>query len=255
MRVSAVAAVCLCFCAFAAAQSVPLPSAHPADLAALPNEPATPFQQPLPVAFNFAQAPITTPDAEKNKPGDRWQHFIWEAAAGFTQPNGTASDLIHLGWNTRVGAGMQLSKSFGLLGEYEFNRFGWASPALSSSGATANGNVHIWGLTLEPIWRYKITERLGGYVIVGGGFYRQTTAYTNTVPGTDCNPFFGCYPASQSAPPSTGGSQVGANGGLGFTYKSNPAHRWAYYTEVRFEWLDTSPETAAFFPVNFGIRW
>jgi hypothetical protein len=75
------------------------------------------------------------------------------------------------------------------------------------------------------------------------------------VPGVDCNPFFGCYPTSQGAPPITSGNQVGTNGGLGFTYKTNPARRLAWYTEVRFEWLDTHPETAAFFPVNVGVRW
>lgn len=255
MRVSAVAAVCLCFCAFAAAQSAPPTSAQlSADLAPLPNEPSSPLTRSAATTFSLAPAPTTSQPAKSNSVGP-WQHFIWEAAAGFTQPNGTASDLIHLGWNTRVGAGVKLSKNFGLLGEFEFNRFGWESPALTSTGATANGNVHIWGLTLEPIWRYQITEKFGGYAVIGGGFYQQTTTYSNTVPGTDCNPFFGCYPASQSAPPSTGGNQVGANGGLGFTYKTDPVHRWAYYTEVRFEWLDTKPETAAFFPVNFGVRW
>jgi hypothetical protein len=75
------------------------------------------------------------------------------------------------------------------------------------------------------------------------------------VPGVDCNPFFGCYPTSQGAPPITSGNQVGTNGGLGFTYKTYPARRLAWYTEVRFEWLDTHPETAAFFPVNVGVRW
>lgn len=252
MRVSAVAAVCLCFCAFAAAQSAPPTSAQlSADMTPLP--PVTQLHQPAP--FDLAQAPSPATPQNREEPAGRWPRLLWEGAGGFTQPNGTASDLIHLGWNLRAGAGMRLGKNFGLLGEYEFNHFAWKSPALNSTGATANGNVRIWGLTLEPIWRYKITDHLGGYAVVGGGFYKQTTTYSNTVPGTDCNPFFGCYPASESAPPSTGGNQVGANGGVGFTYKTNLAHRWSYYTEVRFEWLDTSPETAAFFPVNFGIRW
>lgn len=221
LRVSVVAAVCVCFCACAAAQSV------------------------------VSAPPVDSADTAHSAPP---RHLTWEAGGGFTQPNGNASDQINLGWNARAGAGWNFSPHVGVLAEYEFNHYSWQSPVLSS-GTRVNGNVHIWGLTLEPIWRYKINRHFGGYALAGAGFYRQATSFANTVPGTDCNPFFGCYPATQNNAPGASSNQVGANGGLGFTYKSNPESRSAYYTEVRFLWLDTRPETAAFFPVSFGVRW
>lgn len=259
LRVSAVVAACCCFCAFAAAQSVPsavtegsVEHVSLADSAATPVPIGTP-----PAALNFVPPVASSTDNAGSgaQPSTRWSHLAFEAGAGFTQPNGTASDLLNPGWSIRTGAGWNFSRHLGVLAEYDFSRYGWQSPVLSS-GARANGNVHIWSLTAEPIWRYKITDHFGGYGVAGVGFYRQVTGYGNKVPGTDCNPFFGCYPVTQTnGGNSSSGNQVGANGGLGFTYKTKEANRWAYYLEVRFTWLDTRPETAAFFPVSLGVRW
>jgi opacity protein-like surface antigen len=262
LRVSAVLAACCCLSALAAAQSVSSTAdAGPTERASLPSDDAaastdsrlSPLSFTLPAAATVNAAGSASPSSPEA--GSRWRHLAFEAGGGFTQPNGTASDLLNPGWNLRTGAGWNFSRHLGVLAEYEFSRYGWQSPVLSS-GTRANGNVHIWSLTAEPIWRYKITDHFGGYGVLGGGFYRQVTAYGNKVPGTDCNPFFGCYPVAQTnGGNSSSGNQVGANGGLGFTYKTREANRWAYYLEVRFSWLDTRPETAAFFPVSLGVRW
>jgi opacity protein-like surface antigen len=263
MRFSAVAVVCLFFSAFSAAQSASLTTAEgPLERVSLPGADAASSNYAAQTPLNAWDSPAAPAEAggsnsERSNagPGGYWRHVTWEAGGGFTQPNGTASDLMNIGWNARAGAGWNFTPHIGLLAEYEFSRYGWQGPVLST-GSRVNGNVHIWSLTAEPIWRYKITEHAGGYAVVGGGFYRQVTAYGNKVPGTDCNPFFGCYPVPHTnAGSSSSGNQVGANGGVGFTYRTNTANRWAYYIEVRFAWLDTRPETAAFFPVSLGVRW
>jgi len=184
----------------------------------------------------------------------RPSHLTWTTGVGFTQPNGNASTLLDPGWNARAGVGWNFSPHFAVLGEYEFDRFEWESPPLGA-GVRADGNVHLWSFNVEPVWRHKFTSHFGGYVEGGGGFYRLTNNYGKTVPGYDCNPLFGCYPISSDPSGRTSSNQGGANFGAGVTYKTARGGGLSYYTEVRFTWLDTHPETAAFFPVSFGVRW
>jgi hypothetical protein len=192
----------------------------------------------------------------RNPPAHDWmQKLTWEAGAGFTQPLAGAGKTVNTAWNITLGAGYNFVPKFGVLAEYSFNRFGLTDAVINEAG-TDDGNTHLWSATLEPIWRYKNGGKFGGYVIGGGGFYRALTSLTNNTYGIYCDPFYGCYPVSQSYTVSHFSSnQGGANIGLGFTYKTDPSNRLALYTEARYLWIDTPGHSSEFIPVTVGLRW
>ena len=41
-----------------------------------------------------------------------------------------------------------------------------------------DGDAFVYGVTLDPIWRFRIAGPVGGYLIGGGGFYETDTRYT-----------------------------------------------------------------------------
>jgi hypothetical protein len=182
-------------------------------------------------------------------------HLTFEGGVGFNQPFSGASQTATTAWAVKVGGGYNFTPRVGLLAEYSFNRFGLTNTVINEAG-TDGGNSHLWSLTLEPIVRYKIHGKVGGYLIGGGGFYRALTSFTNAVEGIYCDPFYGCYPVSQSYVVSHFSSnQGGVNIGTGFTYKLDPADVWAFYSEVRYEWVNTPGHSSEFIPVTFGVRW
>jgi hypothetical protein len=189
-----------------------------------------------------------------SQPSSDWmKHLTWEAGAGFTQPLASAGGTATTAWQITVGGGYNFVPKFGILAEYSFNRFGLTQQVIDEAG-TDSGNTHLWSTTLEPIFRYKNSGKLGGYIIGGGGFYRALTSFTNNTYGIYCTPFY-CYPVSGSYVVSHFSSnQGGANLGFGFTFKTDPSNRFAIYTEARYLWLDTPGHYSQFIPVSFGAR-
>jgi len=252
LKASAIAVLCCALSGAAAAQLGEISQASPPSRSLV-----LPAVLPVYAArFSPPESASAKSDSSAAESGGLSSRLAWEAGTGFTQPNGNASTLLDPGWNVRVGGGWKFSRQLSVLAEYEFDRFNWESPPLAGGGSRANGTMHLWSVVVEPVWRHRFTTHFGGYAEGGGGFYRLTTNYGNTVPGFDCNPLFGCFPEPPDSDPSrVTSNQGGVNGGIGFTYQTSSTSRWCYYTEVRFTWLDTHPETAAFFPVSFGVRW
>jgi hypothetical protein len=186
----------------------------------------------------------------------RWSHLAIEGGGGFTAPLGNSSNDLTWGWNVRGGLGWKFSKRLALLGEWEFNRDKIPGRILSQVGEPG-GNVHTWSLTLDPVWNYKTSGRVGGYVVGGGGFSRQLTSFTQPVlaQGVYCNYFY-CYPVyyTTNVVVSHYSSNQGVlNIGTGLTFG-----HWEnakLFTEARYEWLDTPGHSTQIIPVTFGLRW
>jgi opacity protein-like surface antigen len=183
------------------------------------------------------------------------KHLTFEGGVGFTQPLAGASNSVNTAYNITAGVGYNFVPRFGVLGEYSFSRFGLTDQVINSAG-TDDGNTHLWSLTLEPIFRYADKGKFGGYVIGGGGFYRELTSFTDPEIGYQCDPFYGCYPVSENYVVSHYSSnQGGVNLGLGFTFKAYPDAKLKLYSEARYEWLDTPNHSTELIPVTFGVRW
>jgi hypothetical protein len=206
---------------------------------------------PAPVAQYGGQTGVTHSAYQS-----RWDRLAVEAGGGFTAPLGNSSGDLTWGWNFRGGLGYNVNHKVAVMAEYEFDRNKIPAAILEQVG-TPGGNVHTWSLTLDPEWKYKTGGNWGGYVIGGGGFYRQLTSFTEPVlaQGIYCN-FFYCYPiyyTTNAVVSHYSSNQGGLNIGTGLTFGNwNQAK---FFAEARYEWLDTPVHATQIVPVTFGIRW
>jgi hypothetical protein len=191
-----------------------------------------------------------------------FHHLAIEAGAGFVAPIGNTKGTQTTGYNVKLGGGWNFNRRFGVLLEYEFNRTGIPNSVLAASGAP-QGNVHLWGLTLDPVYYYKTTGAWGGYVTGGGGFYRKLTSFTEPVYlGIGCDFYGYCYPQYANVTLSHFSSnQGGANIGTGITHNIGDGGA-KIYAEARYVFVNSPKPTATAFgsgtvsmiPVTFGIR-
>jgi hypothetical protein len=191
-------------------------------------------------------------------------HIAIEGGAGFNVSSGNTSTWQAVGYTINVGGGWMFNDRLGVLAEYGFNRANIPQDTLTNIGEP-QGNVHVWSLTLEPIFYYKTSGHIGGYVTGGGGFYRKLTSFTEPVyVGDYCDYFYGCYPQYSNVTLSHFSSnQGGANFGTGVTFKPNADGKGKFFAEARYVWVDSPASsttavgtgTVNMFPVTFGFRW
>lgn len=196
-----------------------------------------------------------------------FHHIAIEAGAGFDAPVGNTKTAQTWGYNIKLGGGWNFNPKFGVLLEYEFNRTGipdsvLAAVAAESGNSDLNGNVHVWGFSLDPVYYYKTTGSWGGYVTGGGGFYRKLTTFSTPVYlGIGCDYFYGCYPQySNETVSHFSSNQGGLNIGTGFTH--NIGNGAKLYAEARYLWVNSPSSSAtqvgsgtvSMIPVTFGVR-
>jgi hypothetical protein len=196
---------------------------------------------------------------------DTWSdHLAIEAGGGFNVATGNARTWQLVGYSINLGGGWNFNKWLGVLAEYSFNGANIPQNTLTNVGEP-NGNVHVWGLTLDPVIYYKTSGHIGGYVTGGGGFYRKLTSFTEPVyVGDYCDYFYGCYPQYQNVTLSHFSSnQGGLNIGTGVTYKLNADGKAKLFAEARYVWVNSPTSSASsigtgtvgMIPVTFGFRW
>jgi hypothetical protein len=191
-------------------------------------------------------------------------HLAIELGAGLNVPSGNTTTWQSVGYSINLGGGWMFNDKLGMLAEYNFNRSNIPTNTLTNIGEP-DGNVHVWSLTLDPIFYYKTSGRIGGYVTGGGGFYRKLTTFTQPVfLGYYCDYFYGCYPQYSNVTLSHFSSnQGGVNIGTGVTFKPNADGKAKFYAEARYVWVDSPTSSASnigtgtvnMFPVTFGFRW
>ncbi len=216
--------------------------------------------------------------------------YTFMAGGGFVLPTGGTHNYASPGWTFQVGGGRNFNKTFGVLVQFDYAKFGIQSRTLNnqlalynSLGATdqsgnsltqLNGFIHDWSFSLDPIVNFYTSDTWGAYVTGGVGFYHKATVFTIPGVGTYCDPYYGCYQYQADQPIDKYASNAfGANGGFGLTYKLS---RWSgtrLYGEARYVWTDNKPRpfdvsgTTSYFnafpqasarttyiPVTFGIR-
>ena len=190
-------------------------------------------------------------------------HLTIELGGGFNVPTGNTKRWQNVGYSINLGGGWMFSDRFGVLAEYGFNRDNIPQNTLTNVGEP-NGNVHVWSLTLDPIFYYKTSGRVGGYVTGGGGFYRKLTSFTESVYEGDFCGYFGCYPSyGTEVLNHFSSNQGGVNIGTGVTFKPNADGKGKFYAEARYVWVDSPANSSTAFgtgtvgmvPVAFGFRW
>jgi len=200
---------------------------------------------------------------------------VVELGYGYNSAAGASRSLQGPGWNYRIGAGYRFNRRLAALVEYSYDRFR-VSQALANlpiayppeNYATAYpSTIHLWSLTLEPTVQYFSTDRLGGYFIGGGGFYRKVM--TGNFPGL--------IPVGNLVPVNSGpagkinlfsNNAGGANLGAGFAWRVWDHSNTKVFVEGRYVWVDNSrnplsaeyPRAAVatrtgYFPITGGLRW
>jgi hypothetical protein len=190
-----------------------------------------------------------------------FHHIAVEAGAGFDAPVGNSKNAQTFGYNIKLGGGWNFNHRFGVLLEYEFNHTGIPNNVLAAIGAP-QGDVHLWGITLAPVYYYKTSGAWGGYVTGGGGFYRKLTTFSQQVNlGLVCD-FFGCFDqiANQTLFHFSS-NQGGLNVGTGVTHNLGDGGA-KIYAEARYLWVNSPSSsgtqvgsgTVSMIPVTLGIR-
>lgn len=224
-------------------------------------------------------------DSHTNQDGS--SKYTFAVGGGFTLPTGNTHEYLSPNFNFQVGAGRNFNKTFGLLAQFDWARFGFQGSTLRNQQVIYNqftnatglgGNSHVWSFSIDPIVNYYTSDTWGAYAIGGIGFYHKIATFTLPGTGTYCDPYYGCYQYQANVPIDTYTSNApGFNGGLGFTRKLSRFSGAKLYAEARYVWIDNqsrpysttgttqnpnyfnvypaNSNRTSYIPVTFGFRW
>jgi hypothetical protein len=165
--------------------------------------------------------------------------------------NGSQNGLTN-GWNFSVGTGYNFTPRAGFVVEFMNGGLGVTDQEIQQNQAV-DGSAHVWSVTLNPIYRFRIGGPVGGYLIGGGGFYERDTDYT--VPGQVFIP--DGFGGGVLVPGFVDTHQVddtgGVNVGAGIT--CNLGWGTKLFAEVRYHYIFTAGEPTQILPITFGFRW
>ncbi len=227
-------------------------------------------------------------DSHTNADGSaKWSFFV---GGGFTLPVGGTHNYATTSWKVQAGGGRNFNKTFGVMLQFDYDKFGMQTSTLNKQLALYNalcppnvsnctlsqlgGNIHDWSFTVNPIMNFWSTDTFGAYAVVGAGFYHKYTQFTTPAIGLYCDPFYGCYQYQADQPVDWYTSNAfGVNGGLGLTYKFSRFAPEKFYVEARYVYTANSqrpfdvsgttsyfnafPQASAkttYIPVTFGVR-
>ena len=230
----------------------------------------------------------TYSDSTHNADGSNKWAFV--VGGGFTLPVGASHSYLTTSYNFQGGVGRNFNKNLGVILQFDWANFGITTNALNNLLTIYNnlgaglsqldGSSHIWSFTLNPIYNFAQGDKVGGYVIGGGGFYHKTANFTIPSVGITCDVFGNCFQfaANQSIDKYTSNA-FGINAGLGATYKFSRFADERFFVEVRYVYtfnsrraetgttIDNTPpgstafnafpqnsDPTGFIPVTFGIR-
>jgi hypothetical protein len=149
------------------------------------------------------------------------------------------------GYNFQLGGGYNFNSQTGLTLEYLDSGLGVTNQAMNANGAI-DGWAHVWALTLNPVWRYKIGGIVGGYIIGGGGYYARELHFTEPFQETSPGLF---QRTNIDRTDNTGGVDLGA----GFTF--NVGYGTKIFIEARYHYLFTPGYATQLIPITLGLRW
>jgi hypothetical protein len=148
----------------------------PAGLAALPSAP-----QP-------AMAAGGQEHGGRGWKRDLTSKFAFEIGGGVNAP--TDKNYITWGAQATVGGGINFSKRFALLAEYQLIHDKLPGALIAETGANG-GYTNIWSVTLDPVVSLFPKSSNDVYITGGGGFYRKVTSFTDPQEAVFCDYYYG----------------------------------------------------------------
>ena len=223
-------------------------------------------------ALPSAPRPASSQGQDRSNGG--WGHkaisnLAFEVGLGPVAP--TDKKFITWGGNITVGGGVNFSKRFATLIEYQFMSNKIPGAIIAETGASG-GHAHIWSLTLDPVVSLFPNSENDIYVTGGGGFYRKVTSFTNVLPGQYCNYYYCGVGYTPQVVGHFSSNQGGFNIGGGYQHRMGGMYgdsKMKLFAEVRYvdvltpavrtqpNGLGTTSVGAGtkLIPINIGIRW
>jgi len=188
----------------------------------------------------------------------QFSRFTGFVGGGFTQPVNPIGSRLDTGWNITAGAGINATHHFGLMLDFVYLHNPINATFLNQVQAP-DGNVKVWGFTLDPVIHLTQEGPVDFYVTGGGGIYCRTVEYTQPViqTGVFFDPWWGFYPASFGADQVIGSYtqyKGGVDGGVGFSVKLGQS-RAKLFAEAKYHHIFTRSVETGMLPVSFGLRW
>lgn len=186
-------------------------------------------------------------------------HFTGFVGGGFSEPVNPIGSRTDNGWNVAAGVGVA-GNHVGLMLDFMFNNLPINQASLAEVSAP-NGNVRVWGFTLDPVLHVTRRGPADFYITGGGGIYHRTVEFTQpTVSSvTFFDPWFGFYPAlipTNQVIGSFGQYKGGVDGGAGVSVKLTRGEGGLKaFAEARYHHIFTRQVETGVLPVTFGLRW
>jgi hypothetical protein len=239
------------------------------DYLALTDNPESGSADPTPASGGGAGQYDNRSGGGGNSHGLR-SKLAFEAGGGFNGPSGYSSSYITWGGNFTVGAGLNLTKRFTALMEYQFIDDKLPGALIAETGATG-GNTHIWSFTVDPVFYLFPKSHNDVYVTGGGGFYRKVTNFTDPQQAQYCTYYYCGIGYQNVTVGHFSSNQGGWNVGAGYAHRMGGIYgdsKMQLFAEVRY--LDVmTPEynsspnglgttfiksDTKVIPVTFGVR-
>jgi hypothetical protein len=225
-------------------------------------------------ALPSAPTPRPSASSQETGGGGGWRHnllsnYALEFGGGLSAP----ADKTYITWGGQftVGGGVNFSKRFALLAEYQFMDNKLPGKLIAETGATG-GHAHIWSLTLDPVVSLFPKSENDVYVTGGGGFYRKVTSFTDVLPSQYCSFYYCGVAYSPQVVGHFSSNQGGFNIGGGYQHRMGGMYgdsKMKLFAEVRYvdvltpavttqpNGLGTTSVAAGtkVIPISLGIRW
>jgi len=187
-------------------------------------------------------------DSSHNPDGSNKYTFV--LGAGFTGPLGNTFHYLNTQYGIQFGGGRNFNKNFGVLMQFDYDRFGFNGRTLyneqslynygqSSSSAgyvpALDGNSHIWSFTLDPIYNLSMQGPVGAYFVGAAGFFHKVANFTTPETGEAYSPYYGYYEYTANEVIDHYSSNApGFNAGVGLTYKPSRFSGERLFAEARY---------------------
>lgn len=220
-----------------------------------------------------------------NTNADGSPKYDFYAGAGFGVPTSTTSNNFTTSYGIQAGGGRMFNRALGVNLEFDFDHFGMNSATIGdylyvNTGSTSNsygiqGNMHVWNISLQPIYNIRSGAGVGAYITGGVGFYHKVSNFTAPQQGVSC--YYYCYSyITNSTFDHYTSNAPGFDGGAGITYKFSRFSNQMLYGEIRYVYManqfkpgvtdanyltyngynyfPANSNTTTYFPVKFGLR-